>query len=71
MRTVNTTRTGRICQHWASRGYTDASFTGESVADARNYCRNPDNDPNGIWCFTTDPAVSYDYCRLPICRNGK
>ena len=28
-----------------------------------NYCRNPDNEPEGAWCYTTDPDVRWEYCQ--------
>ncbi|CAG5105809.1 Oidioi.mRNA.OKI2018_I69.chr1.g2473.t1.cds [Oikopleura dioica] len=34
-----------------------------------NYCRNPDNDPNGPWCYTTDPSVRFAYCDIPRCHG--
>ena len=34
-----------------------------------NYCRNPDNDPNGPWCYTTDRNKRYDYCDIPTCKK--
>lgn len=34
-----------------------------------NYCRNPDADENGPWCYTTDPAKRYDYCAIPECED--
>uniref|UniRef100_A0A672VAA7 Kringle domain-containing protein n=1 Tax=Strigops habroptila TaxID=2489341 RepID=A0A672VAA7_STRHB len=34
----------------------------------RNYCRNPDGDENGPWCYTTDPATRFDYCNIPECE---
>ena len=36
-----------------------------------NYCRNPDNDPNGPWCYTTDPRNRYDYCNVKHCKDQK
>lgn len=32
-----------------------------------NFCRNPDNHPEGPWCYTKDPAVQKEACRVPIC----
>ena len=45
-----------------------------------NFCRNPDNDKNGPWCYKQNfvpsfddkgkPLVSnYAYCDIPICRK--
>ena len=57
--TANTTVNGIACQVWSSdlphsHGY-------NSVGD-HNFCRNPDNDSGGTWCYTTDPNVRWDYC---------
>ena len=36
-----------------------------------NYCRNPDNEPEGPWCYTIDPTERWEYC-LPMCKpKGK
>lgn len=32
-----------------------------------NFCRNPNNSPDGPWCFTTDPTVQKETCMVPIC----
>nr|XP_019969401.1 PREDICTED: prothrombin [Paralichthys olivaceus] len=32
-----------------------------------NFCRNPDNRPEGPWCFTQDPTVQKEACRVPTC----
>lgn len=36
-----------------------------------NFCRNPDGDPGGPWCYTTDPAVRFQSCGIKSCREGK
>ena len=30
-----------------------------------NYCRNPDSEDGGVWCYTTDPKVKWEYCDVP------
>ncbi len=34
-----------------------------------NYCRNPDNEPEGAWCYTADPNVRWEYCNVPDCYD--
>ncbi|POI28593.1 hypothetical protein CIB84_007657, partial [Bambusicola thoracicus] len=46
-------------------------YTPEKHPDAgleENYCRNPDNDEKGPWCYTTDPNTRFDYCNIPECE---
>ena len=33
----------------------------------KNYCRNPDQSPDGPWCFTRDPTVRRESCAIPNC----
>uniref|UniRef100_A0AAQ5Y9M3 Plasminogen n=1 Tax=Amphiprion ocellaris TaxID=80972 RepID=A0AAQ5Y9M3_AMPOC len=33
------------------------------------HCRNPDNDVNGPWCYTTDRNKKWDYCQIPDCAG--
>lgn len=35
-----------------------------------NYCRNPDGDRIGPWCYTTDPEQRYESCNIPQCKDG-
>ncbi|XP_048357166.1 hepatocyte growth factor isoform X1 [Sphaerodactylus townsendi] len=35
----------------------------------RNYCRNPDDDAHGPWCYTNDPHIPWDYCSLSRCEG--
>ncbi|XP_043552233.1 plasminogen-like isoform X3 [Chiloscyllium plagiosum] len=72
--TRSTTSSGRTCQHWSLMSpHFHIIFTPESHPDAGlegNYCRNPDEDPNGPWCYTTDPQKRHDYCNdIPICEQ--
>lgn len=32
-----------------------------------NYCRNPDNNTKGPWCYTRDPTVEREECPIPVC----
>ncbi|CBY23583.1 unnamed protein product [Oikopleura dioica] len=34
-----------------------------------NFCRNPDNEPGGPWCYTTDPDRRWEYCGIPTCDD--
>ncbi|KAH0616459.1 hypothetical protein JD844_027568 [Phrynosoma platyrhinos] len=35
----------------------------------KNYCRNPDDDAHGPWCYTSDPEVPWDYCPISRCED--
>ena len=72
---MNTTRNGYTCRSWSlgstcAEARDDANFPDGSIAEARNYCRNPDGKSGGPWCHTTDPNRDWDYCAVPLC-NGK
>ncbi|KAG8506007.1 Apolipoprotein(a), partial [Galemys pyrenaicus] len=69
--TADTTLTGRKCQAWSSMAPHQHNWTAEAYPDAdlsMNYCRNPSGDPSP-WCFTTDPEVRWEYCRLTRCSE--
>ncbi|XP_077874920.1 plasminogen isoform X1 [Ictidomys tridecemlineatus] len=70
--TKATTVTGTPCQEWAAQEpHRHSIFTPQTNPRAgleKNYCRNPDNDVNGPWCYTTNPRKLFDYCDVPQCE---
>ncbi|GAB5568075.1 hepatocyte growth factor-like protein isoform X2 [Prionailurus iriomotensis] len=67
---VNRTRKGVPCQHWSTEMPHMPQFTPTSAPHAHleeNFCRNPDRDSHGPWCYTTDPGTPFDYCALRRC----
>jgi len=70
--TLNTTESGTTCQAWASITYQhpamldDSNYPDGSRAAAMNYCRNPDSDAGGPWCYTN---VSWGTCDVPLCSG--
>ncbi|XP_062267408.1 plasminogen isoform X2 [Platichthys flesus] len=62
---------GVTCQAWSAQSpHQHSSFTPVSHPTKGlegNSCRNPDNDVNGPWCYTTDRNKKWDYCQIPDC----
>ena len=60
------TASGRTCQAWsASQPHEHTqTYVGE-----HNYCRNPIGNPQGVYCYTTDPQKRWEYCSVPICTS--
>jgi hypothetical protein len=61
----STTKSGKMCQQWTEQWPHKHSRTADNFPDTglgeHNYCRNPDGEQT-IWCYTTNPAVRWEYC---------
>ncbi|VDI71543.1 Hypothetical predicted protein [Mytilus galloprovincialis] len=71
--TVNSTRSGFSCREWARVALNMTENTKQLLGDSHNYCRNPDNDRYGPWCYTYDhepDAEQWGYCGIPFCDEG-
>ena len=71
---ISKTISGKTCQRWDSQsphrhGNTDQSlFPDQTLSDAGNFCRNPDDEP-GPWCYTTDTETRFEECNVPTCES--
>ncbi|XP_028990073.1 prothrombin [Betta splendens] len=68
---VNITKSGRQCQYW-KHSFPHPIMREFNVSEPNsilkeNFCRNPDNRPEGPWCYTQDPTVQKETCRVPKC----
>jgi len=63
------TESGRLCQKWTGEhaswarmeGGESQRFPDKGLGD-HNFCRNPDHETNGIWCWATGGGSSWEYC---------
>uniref|UniRef100_A0A8C6WK68 Macrophage stimulating 1 n=1 Tax=Neogobius melanostomus TaxID=47308 RepID=A0A8C6WK68_9GOBI len=67
---VFTTKSGLTCQQWWSKFPHDHRWTPSATNGLElNYCRNPDRDRIGPWCYTADPERRYESCNIPECKD--
>nr|XP_046237784.1 prothrombin [Scatophagus argus] len=64
---------GHTCLQWSSPEATALSRDKEFIPEVSlqgNKCRNPDNDPEGPWCYVeVSGNVTVDYCDLDLCED--
>ena len=59
----------RKCQMWSGGPHDAKQFN----TLAEDWCRNPDESPEGVWCYTLDKEKRWDYCpvrRCSYCDSG-
>ena len=66
---LNVAYTGASCLSWASTELADYVFNDGTSSEASNYCRNPNLDDAGPWCYvdTADDADGWQMCDIPLC----
>jgi len=68
--TMSLTNSGFKCQNWLLTEPHDHDYIEDSTVGIgdHNYCRNPEEEDTGAWCFTVDdPDEDWDYCAVPRC----
>uniref|UniRef100_A0A8C6XSW2 Prothrombin n=1 Tax=Naja naja TaxID=35670 RepID=A0A8C6XSW2_NAJNA len=69
--TLSVTVSGDQCLPWASEKVRQLSYKKDFLEDVplvENYCRNPDHDEEGVWCYIDHPNMTYNYCNLNYCE---
>jgi len=68
---ISQTRSGVQCQKWSSQRPHSHRFLPQEYAQedlSENYCRNPDRESDGPWCYTADRDRRWEYCDVPLCQ---
>lgn len=75
---LDKTNDGRLCMAWdkvaalEGEGYQENNPQSKPEAGLTgNFCRNPDKDANGPWCYTIQGNGAYGYCELRKCPDSK
>ncbi|KAL2303395.1 hypothetical protein Nmel_008662 [Mimus melanotis] len=70
--TISHTKSGIECQVWTSKYPHIPKFNATIYPNLiENYCRNPDNNSEGPWCYTRDPTVEREACPIPVCGEDR
>ncbi|CAG0901995.1 unnamed protein product [Darwinula stevensoni] len=70
---TNMTKNGKKCQPWLSQTpnkhsmiFSLSYFPDDGMDSRHNYCRNPDMDGSGPWCYTEED-IGRQNCDIPFC----
>ena len=77
--TQSTTINGYTCQRWDSNwphlkkefASDPNNFPEDSLSEAENYCRQPEEGETKPWCYTTNMLTRWDYCDIEKCSGKK
>ncbi|XP_075404469.1 prothrombin [Tenrec ecaudatus] len=64
------TTLGSKCLAWGSSQAKDLSKDqdfNKAVSLVENFCRNPDGDEEGVWCYVAGQPGDFEYCDLNYC----
>uniref|UniRef100_G3PGI4 Hepatocyte growth factor n=1 Tax=Gasterosteus aculeatus aculeatus TaxID=481459 RepID=G3PGI4_GASAC len=62
------TRSNLPCAPWRDRN--NSGERGVQIGGLEgSYCRNPDKDKHGPWCYTNNSASPWDYCHIKPCEG--
>lgn len=67
---VNVTSSKLPCQRWDSdypHQHSDKKTKLPNAGLDMNYCRNPNRDSLGPWCYTTSQNKRWEYCDVEFC----
>ena len=70
---VKTSVSGEECVPWAWNKNRNFTFPDDTVDEKFDYCRNPNNNSIGPWCYTMEDEYDYysdeigERCAIPLC----
>nr|XP_044624058.1 hepatocyte growth factor isoform X3 [Equus asinus] len=72
MGNLSKTRSGLTCSMWDKNMedlHRHIFWEPDASKLNKNYCRNPDDDAHGPWCYTGHPLIPWDYCPISRCEG--
>ncbi|KAM4874291.1 hepatocyte growth factor isoform 1-T1 [Thomomys bottae] len=72
MGSLSKTRSGLTCSMWDKNMedlHRHIFWEPDASKLNKNYCRNPDDDAHGPWCYTGNPLIPWDYCPISRCEG--
>jgi len=66
---LDRTKSGQVCQRWDVNIPHKVRYHPPDNDTHHNFCRNPDRDVKGTWCYTINPAIRWEYCSIPKCDD--